>query len=545
MGSYPRDTVDDAVAVPETRAERRDRATADTRASILAAARERLLAVGYANLSTRTVADAAGVPLSQIHYHFGSKQQLILDVLEAENERLLARQRTMYAGPEPLWRQWERACDYLDEDIESGYVRILQEMIAAGWSDAEVAAAVREYHRRLVPAADRGRASASRSGWAASGRSTPEEVAALMGLPFIGAESLILLGHARVDPARPVGPAQARRVHPVARGAMTWRRRRSRAVERARGREQTRARYPDETGYIERDGVRVFWERYGDGSPTILLMPTWSVVHSRHWKLQIPYLARHFRVVTFDGRGNGRSDRPTDAAAYADTEFVADAIAVLDATGTDRAVAAGLSMGAGFAVRLAVEHPERVLGPVPVRLDHPGRTIASRTTPTSAPTPTSTSRSPTTTAGTSTTPTTGAATGRASRTGSSARRCSPEPHSTKAVEDTVGWFLETDPGDDDHRGTRAVPRAAGGLGARPGWRATAGRSCAACAVRPWSSTAPTTTSCRSASGGRSRRRSAPRYVEIEGGGPLPDRTRARSSSNLLIRDFVRRLERRR
>ena len=51
----------------------------------------------------------------------------------------------MYAGPEPLWRQWERACDYLDQDIESGYVRILQEMIAAGWSDAEVAARVRDY----------------------------------------------------------------------------------------------------------------------------------------------------------------------------------------------------------------------------------------------------------------------------------------------------------------------------------------------------------------------------------------------------------------
>ena len=193
MGSYPRDTLDDAVAVPETRAERRDRATADTRASILAAARERLLAVGYANLSTRTVADAAGVPLSQIHYHFGSKQQLILDVLEAENERLLARQRSMYAGPEPLWRQWELACDYLDEDIESGYVRILQEMIAAGWSDAEVAAAVREYqlgwYRLLTQVAER---ESKRLG--GLGPFEPREVAALMGLPFIGAESLILLG---------------------------------------------------------------------------------------------------------------------------------------------------------------------------------------------------------------------------------------------------------------------------------------------------------------------------------------------------------------
>ena len=75
-------------------------------------------------------------------------------------------------------------------------------------------------------------------------------------------------------------------------------------------REQTRARYPDESGYIERDGVRLWWEAYGSGEPTVLLLPTWSIVHSRHWKMQIPYLARHCRVLTFDGRGNGRSDRP-------------------------------------------------------------------------------------------------------------------------------------------------------------------------------------------------------------------------------------------
>ncbi len=128
--------------------------------------------------------------------------------------------------------------------------------------------------------------------------------------------------------------------------------------------EQSRARYPDETGSIERDGVRVAWERYGDGSPTLLLLPTWSIIHSRHWKGQIPYLARHFRVVTFDGRGNGRSDRPQTSAAYDGSEFVADAVAVLDATGTDRAIIAGLSMGGGYALRLAAEHPDRVLGAV-------------------------------------------------------------------------------------------------------------------------------------------------------------------------------------
>ncbi len=93
-------------------------------------------------------------------------------------------------------------------------------------------------------------------------------------------------------------------------------------------REQTRARYPDRDGYVERDGVRIFYEVYGTGEPTVLLLPTWSIIHSRHWKAQIPYLARHARVVTFDGRGNGRSDRPGSVEAYAEREFAADALAV-------------------------------------------------------------------------------------------------------------------------------------------------------------------------------------------------------------------------
>jgi pimeloyl-ACP methyl ester carboxylesterase len=126
--------------------------------------------------------------------------------------------------------------------------------------------------------------------------------------------------------------------------------------------EQTRAAYPDDEGYVERDGVAVFWERYGDGEPTLLLLPAWSIVHSRQWKAQIPYLARRFRVLTFDGRGNGRSDRPGTAAAYDDAEYVADAVAVLDATGTDRAVLVGLSRGGRWAVELAAARPERVLG---------------------------------------------------------------------------------------------------------------------------------------------------------------------------------------
>ena len=129
-------------------------------------------------------------------------------------------------------------------------------------------------------------------------------------------------------------------------------------------REQTRARYPDESGFVERDGVRVYYEVYGSGTPTVLLLPTWSIIHSRHWKMQIPYLARHCRVVTFDGRGNGRSDRPQDPAAYDERQFAADALAVMDATETESPVLVGFSMGGQRGLLLAAEHPERVEGAV-------------------------------------------------------------------------------------------------------------------------------------------------------------------------------------
>ena len=126
--------------------------------------------------------------------------------------------------------------------------------------------------------------------------------------------------------------------------------------------EQTRARYPDTEGHLERDGVRIFYEVYGEGETTVLLMPTWSIIHSRFWKMQIPYLARRFRVVVWDGRGNGKSDRPEDPGAYVETEFAADALAVMDATCTEHAVVASLSRGAERTLHLAAAHPERIDG---------------------------------------------------------------------------------------------------------------------------------------------------------------------------------------
>ena len=95
---------------------------------------------------------------------------------------------------------------------------------------------------------------------------------------------------------------------------------------------------PDVSGYLDRGGVQVYYESYGTAGPVILLLPGWEILHSRSWKFQIPYLARHGQVVTFDPRGNGRSDRPPDAAAYNRREFAADALAVLDAVGAPAAV---------------------------------------------------------------------------------------------------------------------------------------------------------------------------------------------------------------
>jgi pimeloyl-ACP methyl ester carboxylesterase len=128
--------------------------------------------------------------------------------------------------------------------------------------------------------------------------------------------------------------------------------------------EQTRARYPDLTGVVESAGVEIAWESYGAGDPTVVLVPTWSIVHSRLWKLQVPDLARRHRVITFDPRGNGRSGRPGAVESYDESAFAADILAVLDATGTDRAVLVSLSMGAQRSLLVAAEHPERVAGAV-------------------------------------------------------------------------------------------------------------------------------------------------------------------------------------
>jgi AcrR family transcriptional regulator len=166
----------------------------DTGVTLLEAAKKVLRQSGYAELSTRDVAAAAGVPLSQIHYHFGSKQGLMLALFEYLNAQLIDRQNALFHDPAlKLSEQWDRACDYLDDDIASGYVRVLQELTAASWHDSEVAKVVRagliiwfdlitELARKAVRELG------------GLGPLAAEEVGALIGCAFMGAESLYLLG---------------------------------------------------------------------------------------------------------------------------------------------------------------------------------------------------------------------------------------------------------------------------------------------------------------------------------------------------------------
>jgi pimeloyl-ACP methyl ester carboxylesterase len=182
-----------------------------------------------------------------------------------------------------------------------------------------------------------------------------------------------------------------------------------------------RAREPDSSGHV----AGLYYELFGGGAPTVLLLPTWSIIHSRHWRMQVPFLARSHRVLTFDGRGNGRSDRPP--GGYEIAGFAADALTVMDATATEQATLVSLSMGAQWALTLAAEHPERVTGavfispslPIGEPLDWPASEGWYRYDPEYW---------------------------RRDYRGFLEfffARVFPEPHSTKPIEDCVGWGLET------------------------------------------------------------------------------------------------------
>jgi AcrR family transcriptional regulator len=166
----------------------------ETGTIVLDAAKKILRQNGYSKLSTRDVAAAASVPLSQIHYHFGSKQGMVLALFEYLNSQLLDRQAALFGDATlKLSEQWDRACDYLDDDIASGYVRVLQELIAASWADAPVAKVIRAGITGWLDLITSLARRAERE-FGGLGPFSAEEVAALIANAFIGAESLYLLG---------------------------------------------------------------------------------------------------------------------------------------------------------------------------------------------------------------------------------------------------------------------------------------------------------------------------------------------------------------
>ncbi|HKG38959.1 MAG TPA: TetR family transcriptional regulator [Conexibacter sp.] len=164
-----------------------------TRAQLLAAAADLLREQGYAGTSMRAVADRAGARLSLVQYHFGSKHGLLVAVLEDLTERLLERQRALFDDDRPFADQWRTACEYLREDIRSGYVRILWELWGAGLADPEIAErwrATQRAWRELIEA----RLERLQTEGGVELPMPPRALATLIGNLFEGAETEILAG---------------------------------------------------------------------------------------------------------------------------------------------------------------------------------------------------------------------------------------------------------------------------------------------------------------------------------------------------------------
>lgn len=165
-----------------------------TKVGLLEAAKSVLLEEGYRGLTTRNVAAKAGAPMSQIQYHFKSKDGMVLALFEYLNERLLNRQESMFNDKDlTLSEKWKIACDFLDDDLASGYVRVLNELWAVGWSNSDIGRVIREgvtgwqaLLTNLAQEAD--------EQYGTLGPFSATEVAALIGAAFIGGESFILLG---------------------------------------------------------------------------------------------------------------------------------------------------------------------------------------------------------------------------------------------------------------------------------------------------------------------------------------------------------------
>ena len=180
---------------------------------------------------------------------------------------------------------------------------------------------------------------------------TAEEVSSLIGSAFIGAESHYLLGFEKQGmPVRQALRSFGKLIR----------------IAESRVTAQVTSCVPScpQEGFVERDGVKLYYEVYGDGPQTMVFVPPWSIVHSRVYKAQLPYFSERFRCIAYDGRGNGKSDRPDDVAAYSLDNYVADLLSVMDATGTNQAIIVGLSFGGMITCVVAAHYPERVIAAI-------------------------------------------------------------------------------------------------------------------------------------------------------------------------------------
>jgi len=106
--------------------------------ALLDAAERLLVSEGRDGLTTRRVARAAGVNQGLVYHHFGSLEELMLAVLERFTQRLIERQRAMYARPVPFREKWLEAMGYMEADLAAGYPKVWLELQALGWNRPEM-----------------------------------------------------------------------------------------------------------------------------------------------------------------------------------------------------------------------------------------------------------------------------------------------------------------------------------------------------------------------------------------------------------------------
>ncbi|HEY5944798.1 MAG TPA: alpha/beta hydrolase [Kofleriaceae bacterium] len=112
----------------------------------------------------------------------------------------------------------------------------------------------------------------------------------------------------------------------------------------------------DTTGFVAVDGAKIYYATYGKGTPVVLLHG--GMGNSDHWSYQVPALAEQLQVIVIDSRGQGRSTRTKAAPSY--DVMALDVLAVLDQLKIDKAAIVGWSDGGEIALKLGVQHPERI-----------------------------------------------------------------------------------------------------------------------------------------------------------------------------------------